>query len=198
MYKVFIYDKPVYLTSNDNFEVKNCQQLDSVNVDKILSGLKQDDVEGFVVFCKDLNKGWKKFKSKFKFVEAAGGVVYNSSDEVLLIHRLGKWDIPKGKREKNEEITECAIREVEEECNVSGLSIIKELPSTYHCYPYKGKWALKITYWFEMETNYQGKLIPQQEEGIEKVEWRNQADFGEVVDNTYQSIIEVLNSIKKA
>lgn len=197
MYKVFIYDKPVYLTSNAILEVKNCQQLKVVNVDKILSDLKQEDVEGIVVVIEDVEEGWNEFKSHFKFIEAAGGVVYNPQDEMLFIHRFGKWDLPKGKREKGEGIEECAVREVEEECNVEGLTVEKQLPSTYHCYPYKGKWALKITYWFDMNTKYKGELIPQTEEGIEKVEWRNPEKLKKVYKNTYKSIIEVLNNTRK-
>ena len=66
---------------------------------------------------------------------------------------LCKWDLPKGKLEENESIEQCAVREVEEECNMRLLKIVSKLPSTYHCYPYKGAWAFKTTYWYKMTSN---------------------------------------------
>src|SRR6476646_10094607 len=45
-------------------------------------------------------------------IDAAGGVVINEQDAVLMIYRRGKWDLPKGKCDEGEEIAECALREV--------------------------------------------------------------------------------------
>ena len=59
-------------------------------------------------------------------VEAAGGLVYNKEDELLMIFRNGKWDLPKGKKEKGEEIESCAKREVQEECGVRNLEITEK------------------------------------------------------------------------
>ena len=53
---------------------------------------------------------WDLFKSQFKWIEAAGGVVLNDTNEILLIYRLDKWDLPKGKLEKGEEPNEAAIK----------------------------------------------------------------------------------------
>ena len=196
MYKVFIYDKPVFITSDAKMLVKNCQQLEGLNVDKIISELESDDIGGLIVLVKNENKSWKKLSSYFENIDAAGGIVYNENGKMLFIHRLGKWDLPKGKREKGEEIERCAKREIEEECQVNQLNIIRSLPSTYHCYFYKGSWVMKKTYWYEMKTTYKGKLVPQKEEGIEKVEWLGIKDLDQVYNNTYLSIKEVLkNSI---
>ena len=78
-----------------------------------------------------------------------------------MIFRNSKWDLPKGKLEVGENIQECAIREVEEECGISNLEIVSELSSTYHTYEMNGKAILKRTYWFKMNTNYDNKLLPQ-------------------------------------
>ena len=54
-------------------------------------------------------------------IEAAGGVVWRSdtggSIEIAVIHRPRRkdWSLPKGKREGDESMLECAIREVLEE-----------------------------------------------------------------------------------
>jgi len=195
MYKVFIYDKPVYLTSDVNFRVENCQQFTLVNVDKVISALESEQNKAVVIYCDDLEYSFKEFVKYFTHIKAAGGVVENAQNELLFIFRLGKWDLPKGKLEENETIAECAVREVEEECNMSQLKITKDLPSTYHCYPYKGVWAFKTTYWYKMTSTYKGELIPQAEEGIEKVAWLNKNDLSKVEKNTYLSIIEVLKAL---
>jgi len=195
MYKVFIYDKPVYLTSDVNYRVENCQQFTSVNVDKVIVALESEQNKAVVIYCEDEELSFQKFTKSFTLIEAAGGVVENEQNELLFIYRLGKWDLPKGKLEENETIPECAVREVEEECLIKELKITGELPDTYHCYPYKGTWAFKTTYWFKMVSNYQGVLVPQTEEGIESVEWINKNELNKVRENTYLSIMEVLKAL---
>ena len=93
---------------------------------------------------------------------------------MLFIFRNGVWDLPKGKVDKHETTHEAAIREVEEECGISHLQMVKKLPSTYHIYqsPYKktmGKWILKETYWYEMKYVGHDEGIPQEEENITEI-----------------------------
>jgi len=135
------------------------------------------------------------FKSMFKLVEAAGGLVKNAKGEYLFIFRKGKWDIPKGKIEKGEAIKVAAIREVEEECGISGLTIIKPMPTTYHTYIIKEKTVLKPTYWFEMSSTDTSVLTPQLEEGITEVRWIAAKDLGMVKENSYESILDVIESL---
>ena len=85
---------------------------------------------------------------------------------MLFILRRGKWDLPKGKLKIGEKIRKCAIREVEEECGVDHLEIIRPLDITYHIYKRNEKTILKITYWFLMKTMFDGTLVPQIDEGI--------------------------------
>ena len=126
-------------------------------------------------------------------IEAAGGVVYNNKNQVLMIFRDGKWDLPKGKLELNENIKDCAIREVEEECGVSGLSIINSLQDTYHTYELNEKKILKRTYWFTMNTDYKGSLVPQAEEGISEVVWVDKDHVTEKLNNSFGNIKELLD-----
>lgn len=135
------------------------------------------------------------FSLAFKVIEAAGGLVKNKKGEYLFIFRNGKWDLPKGKIEKGEGIKTAAIREVEEECGISKLKIVKELVSTYHTYHIEEKPILKHTYWFEMLCEDESKLIPQTEEGITDVKWLSKKDLQQVSDNTYESIKEVLKNV---
>ncbi len=142
----------------------------------------------------------KLFKQKivklYQLVEAAGGVVVNQNQDVLWMYRLGKWDLPKGKLEKNEKFETAAVREVEEECNVKA-ELGQKICTTYHTYTHKNKLVLKKTRWYTMKTNFTGTLIPQTEEGIEKVEWMNEKKQIQALTNTYSSIRYVIEKFRK-
>ena len=138
----------------------------------------------------------KAFKQKiislYSLIEASGGVVRNEENKMLWIYRLGKWDLPKGKLEKNESFKVAAIREVEEECNVQAKLAFK-LCTTYHTYTQKNQRVLKRTKWYMMHTNQRHKLIPQKEENIEKVEWLSQSEMNKIdLSDTYSSIRYVI------
>ena len=199
MYKVFIKEKRIIFTNNQQDVDKIDSYLKFAFFSKdilstLIKLLEYDKKLSNVIFLvNDVEECFNQFKSFFTVIEAAGGVVKNANDETLFIYRLDKWDLPKGKIEKGERVDEAAIREVEEECAVSGLVIKKQLNDCYHVYHLKDKPILKKTYWFEMLTDFDGKLIPQQEEGIEKVEWLTDKQIEEVVlKNTYASIADFL------
>ncbi|NOR28242.1 MAG: NUDIX domain-containing protein [Lutibacter sp.] len=189
MYKVFANDCSIILTDTNNFSTNFLKfNFNSCNISEIVETLFQNKTGGICLLCDDLETCWQKFQSVFKVQKAAGGKVLDSKNEVLFIYRLDKWDLPKGKLEKGESISECAIREVEEECGITNLQIENELQTTYHIFKRKGKTILKITYWFLMNTNYKGNLTPQIEEGIEKVEFKNSKETKEALKNTYENI----------
>ncbi len=144
------------------------------------------------LYTKDFKKTFKALRKKYKYIEAAGGLVKNAEGKYLLMFRRGKWDLPKGKAEKGETTSDTALREVEEETGVKGLTILSEIPSTYHMYAQNGKTILKRTYWYLMETNDASELIPQIEEDIEKVEWLDVTEFSKVYQNTFPTVFEVL------
>ena len=107
---------------------------------------------------------------------------------MLFIYRFNKWDFPKGKLEKGESISACAVREVEEECGITNLQIVEPLETTYHIYQEKGKTILKTTYWFLMYSDYAEKLTPQLDEGIEQVVFKNEEEVRLALENTYENI----------
>jgi 8-oxo-dGTP pyrophosphatase MutT (NUDIX family) len=141
----------------------------------------------------EIDKTWKTFCDLYLILEAAGGIVVNDKDCLLMIFRNGKWDLPKGKIEKGEEPDTAAIREVFEECGVSGLSLKKQLNTTFHTYTYKDEKILKKTFWFLMNTSDSNKLIPQLEEGITEARWLTRGQVKEAMRNTYLSIADLLN-----
>ena len=134
----------------------------------------------------------KRVKRHFIHIKAAGGVVLNRKNEVLLIKRLGKWDLPKGKLEIGETRQIGAIREVEEECGIAGVEIVKKINASYHVYPYKSSWALKTSYWYLMKYEGNEKLTPQLEENITEAVWVDLKKIDTDKMETYPAIAKVL------
>lgn len=157
-----------------------------------ISGKNQNNV---FITCKNGAEAFETLKSVFFYIEAAGGII-KQSDKYLFIYRFNKWDLPKGKIEKGEKPEEAAIRECEEECAITGLQLITELPCTHHMYPYKNNYAIKTTFWYLMQSNHTGKLVPQKEEGIQKAEWMDENNIRSLVlKNTYPSVIDLISGI---
>lgn len=202
MIKIFSSGKKVYLLSHhDAFEPNPASIVLSISSDTEIRDfynelIGNDSIKEVFFLHPDEELLFKWFKSMFKVVEAAGGLVKNKKGEYLFIFRNGKWDIPKGKIEKGEGIETAALREVEEECGIGKLKIIKVLPTTYHTYPHKDTIVLKPTYWFGMSSDDTSVLKPQTEEGITEVRWIAPEDIGMVYGNTYESIIDIVSSIK--
>jgi ADP-ribose pyrophosphatase YjhB (NUDIX family) len=134
------------------------------------------------------------FNSMFNRIEAAGGIVRNQKQEYLFIKRLGVWDLPKGKLHKKEPVHEGALREVTEETGLTGLSVIKQLPSTFHIYTdRKGNEVLKETFWFEMSCRNDQQLVPQTEEDITEARWFSAEYLNIPLQNTYASLRYLLS-----
>ena len=141
---------------------------------------------------KIIEENWQNFCSNYIIVEAAGGIVLNNDNQILMIFRNGKWDLPKGKLETGESLQDCAIREVEEECGITGLSVIEKTQETYHTYVLRGKGVLKRTHWYKMKTNFDGVFFPQIEEGITQVSWFYKHEILKKTQKSYGNIIDVL------
>lgn len=189
MHKVFVNDKPIILTTKVKKEkhFKN-YLMDSVNIGKVIKELNSTKLKSVHLIGKKKEKLLKSFLKKLPNVVAGGGKVFNSHGDILFIYRNDKWDLPKGKIEGNESIEETAIREVEEETQIQGLKIVKPLETTYHIFKRDGRHQLKITYWFEMTSTYNGTLEPQEDEGITKVEWLDKKQIKEAMKNSYANI----------
>ena len=125
---------------------------------------------------------------------ASGGVVFNN-EKLLMIYRNGLWDLPKGKIESNESESECAVREVKEECGLDSLKVIKFLKYTYHTYIENNQPILKRTSWYLMSSNSKNKLIPQISEGISKVMWVKKSEISSKLDNSFENIKDLINNI---
>jgi 8-oxo-dGTP pyrophosphatase MutT (NUDIX family) len=189
MYKVFVNDKPLFLT-NEIFKETDFQLflLESVDFKQLIVKIFQNKIQKAYLYYPDEKEIMKVFKTKIPVNKAGGGLVYNKNGDVLFIFRNGKWDLPKGGTEKGEEIEQTSMREVEEETGVNGLKIIKKLQKTYHIFKRNGIYKLKITHWFEMQTDFEGIPEGQIDEGIDKVEWKNPIQIQEALKNSYENI----------
>lgn len=193
MYKVFVNDKPFFLT-NEIVKETDFQffLLESTDIEKLVVNMYNNKIKKCYLYYPDEKVILKKLKEKIPVQRAGGGLVYNKKGQVLFIFRNGKWDLPKGGKEKREKMKLTAMREVEEETGVDNLIITKRLQKTYHIFKRNGIYKLKITQWYEMKTDFQGIPIGQLEEGIEKVAWLNPEQIQEAMKNSYENIKLIL------
>lgn len=128
-------------------------------------------------------------------IQAGGGVIMNEKNEVLLIYRRKKWDLPKGKLDAGETLEECAIREVKEETGLQSVMLIKKLTVTQHSYLQDSIQFIKETHWYHMSaTTFENEILtPQLEEEIEKIEWVDLGLLSPYLDNSYATIRQVLS-----
>lgn len=139
----------------------------------------------------DIEGTYRRICSEFREVDAGGGLVSNRRGDYLLINRSGLWDLPKGHREKGEDIRVTALREVREETGVKELVLGDLICVTDHCYKRDGIWHLKHTWWFDMLYTAPTDLTPQKEEDISKAAWIARSSLPDFLDRTYPSILEV-------
>jgi ADP-ribose pyrophosphatase YjhB (NUDIX family) len=149
-------------------------------------------IKKVLVTIKEYVEAIEQVKKQFKVIKAAGGIV-TKENKILLISRLNKWDLPKGKLNKNEKVEKGALREVEEECNIQ-IRLGKKIGSTWHAYTTPGgKKMLKKTTWFIMKCVDDSAMQPQVEEQITDVKWMSKTEAKRAVANSYGSIQSVIN-----
>ena len=168
-------------------DVNKCDKIKELKSELILfltNKLKTD----LCIYTGNVIETINEIKTYFKYIEAAGGVVFNSKNEMLIIKRLGCYDLPKGKLEKRESAEEGALREVEEECGVSNLKIREKVEASYHIYSLKNRLVLKKTHWYLMDYAGNEKLIPQTEEDITEAFWADSTKKDMILSDTYYNL----------
>jgi 8-oxo-dGTP pyrophosphatase MutT (NUDIX family) len=201
MYKVFFNDRIIYLddTLPDMAKVGKDYVCAFENITDLRPQLKQflepDKKGNLYIFHDDQDALFKTFRHCFNNIDAAGGLVLNGKGEILLIKRRGKWDLPKGKAEPGESPEQTALREVEEECGLTGLILQPLLTSTYHIYKLNKDLMLKKTDWFEMKYKGESAPVPLAKEDISEARWIKRVRLKEIYENTYASIVDVINMI---
>ena len=202
--KIYFDDKPLFLCDEvDAFINEFVHHDDAVFIDELnthtvkamIHEMQQRKVHAGVFYHSSLEELKKAFLKKFTFIQAAGGLVTNEKDEMLLIFRRGKWDLPKGKLNKGEKMEACALREVEEETGLRNVTIETSLPATYHTYHEGARYVLKESNWYKMKVSGEQQLVPQTEEDIQEIKWVSKHDLKNYFSNAYPSVVEILNQV---
>lgn len=189
MYKVFVKDIPIILSTEKKIGKQYTSiPLKEVKFKKLIAKINNGELLYVNIYHKNEEKLERFLRKKLPVVEAGGGLVFNAKREILFIRRNSKWDLPKGKVEKGETYEEAAIRETMEETGVQNLEVRKFITKTYHVFHRNDKFKLKITYWFEMFSDYTGPLTPQAEEDIKKVKWKNFEKSQKALRDSYENI----------
>jgi 8-oxo-dGTP pyrophosphatase MutT (NUDIX family) len=202
IYKVYLNNRRIVFASRKN---ENSEQF---TVNKIICKntksfdiaynefVKNIEIEELNCICSRPRAIFSHFKIKFKLIKAAGGIIYNKNKEILIIKRLGYWDLPKGKIEKGESKKNAALREVREECGIDNLEIVSKMGKTYHTYMIENQQILKQSYWFNMIYSGTKLPVPQTEEHITEVKWVNKSEIDEILNNTYKNLYDIFQKIK--
>jgi 8-oxo-dGTP pyrophosphatase MutT (NUDIX family) len=201
--KIYFNDKPLFLTDEITPEIEPYAHHDDAvlidefstpGVNSMIHEMRLEKVHAGIFLHHNLDELEKTFRKKFTLVQAGGGLVLNEAGDVLMMSRRGKWDLPKGKLDPGETLEACAVREVQEETGLKNVILEKPLLVTYHTYDESGKHILKESHWYLMKAPGEQALTPQTEEDIMQLKWVPAKDVKDYFNNTFPSIIDVLQA----
>ncbi|MCU7549153.1 NUDIX domain-containing protein [Chitinophagaceae bacterium LB-8] len=202
--KVYFGSKPLYLASEITEEMAAfandpatviMHEPNLSDVRSMIHMMQQPETIAGILIYKKPDELLSALKNELVLIKAGGGFVYSKEeDEVLLIFRRGKWDLPKGKLDPDEKIENCALREVEEETGLRHITLGELLSTTYHTYHQDGNFILKESFWFLMTSPREQVLTPQTEEDIEKCEWVKLSKLTPYLDNSFPAIVDVIKA----
>jgi 8-oxo-dGTP pyrophosphatase MutT (NUDIX family) len=204
--KIYFSNKPLFLCNEIDETIQPyvhhddalfIDELNSHTIKTMIHEMEQQAVHAGVFFHPDLDELKKAFFKKFTLVQAAGGLVLNEKKEILLIFRRGKWDMPKGKLDKDEKLEDCAIREVKEETGLKKVKLVSPLTITYHTYHEGTRFILKESHWYNMKVNDEQILTPQTEEDILEIRWVDVSDLDRYRKDSFPSIADVLEAFTR-
>jgi 8-oxo-(d)GTP phosphatase len=161
-----------------------------------LQRIKNENILQITVFATDKKQYSEAIKASFKKIDAGGGLVLKN-EKYLMIHRLGLWDLPKGKLDEGETIEQCAVREVEEECQIKA-TLLEKITDTWHSYTTRGgNDMLKKTSWYLMACADDSQMKPQTEESIDEIRWMTKEEVTVALTESYKSIEHVFRKYEK-
>lgn len=204
--KIFFNDKPLFLSDAIDETIQPflhhddavfIDELNAHTIKTMIHEMQQPQVHAGIFYHSDLEELKKSFQKKFFLIQAAGGLVRNNENKILMIFRRGKWDLPKGKLDKGEKLEDCAIREVEEETGLKNVTLHSPLTVTYHTYHEGTKHILKESHWFIMTVKGEQKLIPQTDEDIFDIRWVEQTDINAYLPKAFPLIADIIESAKQ-
>ncbi len=190
---IYINNNKLKLTDKLS-DTKIIKYQDFNQLKQIISDLENNKLQDFTLFSNNIENIFNDLLKIYTKIDSAGGIVRNSKKEILIIERLNKYDLPKGKIEQNENKKDTAIREVKEETGLLNVELLNHFEDTFHTYELNGKKILKQTYWYLMKAPFNQKLTPQTIEDITNVSWVKLSDLNKIFKNTYPSIKILLSN----
>lgn len=203
-YKIYFSDKPFIITDKPEADDEKLSSThgtimlnhyDRASLLQATYSLENTPAKAVIILTDKVDEAFTLFCSFFTQVQTGGGLIKNEKNEYLFIFRRKKWDLPKGKRDDGETIEQCALREVGEETGLHNVTLENFITNTWHCYPERGKRILKQGSWYNMRASSAERLVPQTEEDIEEIAWLPKAEWAFVLQNTFQSIKDVLQTV---
>ena len=204
--KIYFNDKPLFLCDTVDKTIQpfihhdDAVFIDDLNAHTIktmIHEMQQQRVHAGIFQHPDLEELKKAFFKKFTLIQAAGGLIKNNEDNILMIFRRGKWDLPKGKLDKGEKIEDCAIREVKEETGLKNVKLNSPLLVTYHTYHEGTRSILKESHWFTMMITGEQKLTPQTEEDIFDIKWISADEINSYLPKSFPLISDIIEAAKQ-
>jgi len=204
--KIYFNDKPLFLCNSIDDAIKPfmhhddaifIDELDAHTVKTMIHEMQQAQVHAGVFYHRDLNELKNAVLKKFSVIRAAGGLVKNDFNKILMIFRRGKWDLPKGKLDPGESLEDCAVREVKEETGLTGVTLNSALTITYHTYREGTKYVLKESHWFTMNASGEQTLTPQTEEDITEIKWVDFHEIDSYLPKAFPLISDIIETAKQ-
>lgn len=201
--KIYFNDKPLFLCDEIDQEISPyVHHDDAVFIDEfstpaiksMIHEMKLEKIHAGILYHTDLEALKKAVFKKFTLIQAAGGLVRDTSNAMLFIFRRGRWDFPKGKLDPGEPLDQCALREVKEETGLKQVKLNGPLLVTYHTYDEDGKHILKETHWFLMKAPSGQEVQPQVEEQIMEIKWVKPGEVEKYLKNTYPIIKDLITA----
>lgn len=194
---IFINEHPLFIVAThqaipDKYkDAELFTEPEQDTISTILLALERDTLPAAIFIHPDTEALLETVKKHFKVLVAAGGLITNQEEEILLMFRRGKWDLPKGKQDPGENLETAALREVAEETGLHNVELEHKIMETYHYYAAKKEKILKHTYWYKMKFTGTELTVPQIEEDIIDIQWVKPENIGKYLQFSYQNIISV-------
>lgn len=101
-----------------------------------------------------------------KYQLASGGIIINSQNNIIVIHRpkYGDWSLPKGKNKSTESLIHTAIREVEEETGIKAKAVKFQGTIAYFTDP-----SYKIVTYWKCDIIKEYSFVPTSE--VDRTKW---------------------------
>ena len=206
-YKIYINESPLWLLPMDvshkesklpqsllHAEYRGRQKMLFNYIDLLEKSINHD---GVIIQYHDVKKLFEDLKGLYTYIKAGGGIVRRDDGKILLIHRMGYWDLPKGKQDPGESLSETALREVEEEVGFHNLVLERKIGKTFHSFRTNSKRVMKKVNWYAMYTPNPEELALEYRESIDDAAWIDPAAFGKLKLKTYRSVEDIIKKYVK-